>query len=340
MRRLATCAAALLLSVALAPASHAQDQSGQPMRAVGALPSDCLQFLPPGATGGLMDWKALVWVEHCDRIKRLQRISSALPPNERPQFYDGTILARELPGYVGIDVPVLRVVFPDRSFFATNESVVKPGAFSVARIVAESLRKEPPDVVMFVAGHADARASRTYNEALSIDRSNALAAAILQFGTGDASVWRVGFGEDLPLVAGASEAAYDKNRRIEFLFSARSEALGVWMARNQKDDLCQGRTRSEIDRCKQALTFQPTYEVVELVPATRTRAEPRRGRSRSTGSDRGERRSSRSSAGSRAAVTTSAQSSSAVETSRGGSTQLNLSRGRKIALDLTRGKSN
>ena len=242
------------------------------MRPLGAQPEDCLEYLDAKSSGAY-DWTDLVWVEHCDRIKRLQRISAELPVNQQPQFYDGTVLARDLPGSINIDVPILRVVFPDRSFFDTNQSSVKASAIVVARIIAESLGKEPPDVVMFVAGHADARASRRYNQVLSIDRANALAEVVLGLGTGDASVWRVGFGEDLPLVAGGERGQLRMiaTGEIEFLFSARPEALAVWMSRAQTSELCQGRTRREIDACKRSLNLTRPYEVVEIVSKPRQR---------------------------------------------------------------------
>jgi outer membrane protein OmpA-like peptidoglycan-associated protein len=241
-----------------------ETRSGR-MFVVQSVPQDCLSLMPRALRSGIQDWRSLVSVEHCDRIRRLQRISESLPPDERPVFYDGSVLASALPPSIGIDIPILRVVFPDRVFFDTDSTVLKPAAMEVARIIAESLRHEPPDVVMFVAGHADARASRTYNAALSVDRANALAETVLDLGVNVGTVWRVGFGEDLPLVAGDSEWAYGQNRRIEFLFAARPEALAVWLSRDQVNETCQGRTRRETERCRSAMQIdEPVY--VDVVP--------------------------------------------------------------------------
>lgn len=223
----------------------------------------CDKFVPNTAPGELLDWRDTVRLEHCDRMSRLQRISryaSGAPP----QFFEVTLSEERLPPSFDVEVPLLRVVFPERVFFDTDEALLRPEAMEVVRVVSRSLRLEPPDVALFVAGHADARGSRAYNQNLSIDRANAVAAAIRAEGVNVASVWRVGFGEDMPLVAGDSMEAYGQNRRVEFLFAARPEAVAVWLADAQVDLLCQGRTRREMDDCRASLDLRQDYLAVEV----------------------------------------------------------------------------
>ena len=247
--------------------------AGQPARAEqmrrALAPADCLEYLEYISSSGIMDWRDMVEVEHCDRIKRLERISQ-LSLGAEPQFFDANIAASRLPPNVGVRIPLLRVVFPERVFFDTDSSRLRPEAWEVARIIAENLQSEPPDVVVFVAGHADERGDRAYNENLSIDRANALAEAILGYGVNVASVWRIGFGEDLPLVAGSNDYAYGQNRRIEFIFAARPEPVAVWMADQQIDMLCQGKTSRETAKCKKQLDFKKGYEAVEVVQGHQT----------------------------------------------------------------------
>ncbi|MFN3314239.1 MAG: OmpA family protein, partial [Hyphomonas sp.] len=195
--------------------------------------------------GGVVElgWRDTIELEHCDRMKRLERIAKIQGLGAKPEFYDASIAAHRLPPDVGVRIPLLRVVFPDRVFFDTDKSTLRPEAVEVVRIVAESLQHEPPDVALFIAGHADERGASDYNLNLSIDRADALADAILDYGVEVASVWRVGFGEDLPLVAGSNEYAWGQNRRIEFLFAARPEAIAVWAGEDQVDLLCQSTNR-------------------------------------------------------------------------------------------------
>ncbi|TKV41570.1 hypothetical protein A0U87_20655 [Sphingobium sp. MP9-4] len=68
-----------------------------------------------------------------------------------------------LPANIAADVPALRVVFLERTtFFDTDSARLRPVAIEIAALIAENLRKEPPDVALFVAGHVDARGSYDY----------------------------------------------------------------------------------------------------------------------------------------------------------------------------------
>lgn len=199
-------------------------------------------------------------------MKRLRRLSEVLPPDQRPRFYEGVVPASRLPSSFGTDLPVLRVVFPDRTFFDTGRYVLRPEARRVAAIIAESLRREPPDVAMFVAGHADSRGSDEMNEILSINRANAVARNIFRQGVNLSSIWRIGFGEDMPLYSGSSDADFARNRRVEFLFSAKPEAVGIWLADQQFGELCQASNAAEAAACRDKLKFRAGYEAVNLNP--------------------------------------------------------------------------
>lgn len=255
----------------------------QAMHEVRSVPVDCRDLKDASQQTGLQSWQAFVRMEHCDRIKRLVRLSADLPPNRRPVFFEGVVPASRLPPGFGVDVPVLRVVFPDHVFFDTARSELRHEADPLVAIVAESLRREPPDVALFVAGHADRRGDGRYNQALSIDRANVLAEAIFNAGIAYSSIWRIGFGEDMPLDPGDDQAALDRNRRIEFLFAAKPEAVGVWMADQQLSELCQARDSLEAQRCKAKLDLRRDYEAVEIVRRPPVRIDTRRPSSRSIG---------------------------------------------------------
>ena len=274
-RHVLSAATVVALAVAACIPAPAQAQS---MTQVRSVPVDCRDLKQANGTGGIQPWQAFVRMEHCDRIKRLVRLSAELPANRQPVFYEGIVPANRLPPGFGVDLPVLRVVFPDHVFFDTAQSRLRPEADPLVFIVAESLRREPPDVALFVAGHADKRGEARYNEALSIDRANVLAEAIFAQGIANSSIWRIGFGEDMPLVPGDDENSLDQNRRIEFLFASKPEAVGVWMADQQLSELCQARTQVEAERCKAMLKLRSDYEAVEIVRRPPTRVDPNPGR--------------------------------------------------------------
>jgi outer membrane protein OmpA-like peptidoglycan-associated protein len=219
-------------------------------------PDNCVSHLSPGATG-LLTWRDTVWVEHCDRIRRLWNLSSRSDLGPSPEFYDGNVEARLLPPSMGMDLPLLRVVFPERVFFDTGKSELRPEALEVVRIIARNLQLEPPDTVLFVAGHADARGGNDYNLNLSVERANAVAEAILEQGVNVAQVWRVGFGEEMPLRAGDIESAWGQNRRVEFLFAAQPEVIAAWMVTEQLSLLCQGVSEAETQTCRRQINPAP-----------------------------------------------------------------------------------
>lgn len=276
----ARIAFAIIAAFVCLPLTPLQAQSSRP---IGPLPSDCLSLFDNKRVAGLATWQSTVALEHCDRIKRLQRLSAMLPAEERPQFYESIIPRYRLPVDFGVDIPVLRVVFPDRVFFDTAKSSLRPEAQEIASIIAESLRREPPDVTLFVAGHADSRGDSDFNELLSISRADAVASTIFRYGINLGTVWRIGFGEDMPLVAGDNAEAWGQNRRIEFLFSARPEPIGVWLSDQQMPGLCQSRSSAESARCKANLQVRPGYEaarVQNVDPGTRKPVLPTRPRQR------------------------------------------------------------
>lgn len=252
----------LFIAATTAPA-HAQA-----MREVFELPADCTFAVTSQLQGSPDDWKFTARLEHCDRIKRLTRLSETLAPDQRPRFYEGVVPASRLPSAFGVDLPVLRVVFPERTFFDTGKSNLRPEARRIAALVSESLRKEPADVAMFVAGHADIRGSDDQNEALSINRADAVARDIFQRGVNSTSIWRIGFGEDMPLFGGNTDADFALNRRVEFLFSAKPEVVAVWLADQQFGELCQSRSDVDSNACKSGLKFRDDYEAekVDLNP--------------------------------------------------------------------------
>lgn len=67
-------------------------------------------------------------------------------------------------------------------------------------------------------GHTDERGGREYNLALGQKRAEAVRRALSVLGVADAQMEAVSFGQEKPAVAGADEAAYEKNRRVEFTY--------------------------------------------------------------------------------------------------------------------------
>ena len=240
--------------------------SAEVMREVVELPTDCADALPLQIRGTLQPWQVFVRLEHCDRMKHLSNLSAMLPPDQRPRFYEGVVPASRLPSEFGIDLPVLRVVFPERTFFNTGSAALRPEADQIARIITGLLRKTAPDVAVFVAGHADFRGESAANDVLSERRATAVARQILASGVTTFQIWRIGFGEDMPLYGGMSDYDLAMNRRVEFLFAAKPEAVGIWLADQQSEELCQSSDTDQLEVCRRNLAFRSGYDAEVVNP--------------------------------------------------------------------------
>jgi outer membrane protein OmpA-like peptidoglycan-associated protein len=235
------------------------------LRAILAFPVPVIAALLP--TGGaardmVLSWQETVQIEHRDRTERLRRLSDqALAAS--PRFFEERVSRGELPATFGTDIPVLRVVFPQRVFFDTDAFAVRAEAQAVIDVVAAALRREASDTAVFIAGHTDDRGSDAYNYALSVKRADSVAQALAARGVRQASVWRVGFGEAIPVVPNTSDTAMGRNRRVEFLFGRKAEAVGVWLAK-QETRVCAGAGESQRAECLRAFAALPRVEAAPV----------------------------------------------------------------------------
>ena len=215
----------------------------------------------------IYDWKETVRLEHQDRKRRFERLSEKSIIGT-PVFYDDWIKAAELPD-LGTDIPVLRVVLPQRVFFDTDRSTLRPEAEAVIAFIAENLKRDVPDVALFVAGHADSRGSDGYNYTLSVERADAVSRALFSKGIGTAMIWRIGFGEAVPIKPNTSDANMAENRRVEFLLASRPEAVAIWLAR-QSVGVCSNTVPSERDKCRDKIDMMPPLTAVPVLNARRS----------------------------------------------------------------------
>lgn len=204
-----------LAAVSILPNSTARSQTAGPSAST-------------SSTQPFFDWRETVRLEHVDRMRRFERLA-AQGLIGSPAFYEALISKQDLKAF-GLDIPVLRIVFPQRVFFDTDKSEIRPEGNQVVDIVAADLRKDVPDVAVFIAGHTDSRGSDEYNYALSVRRADAVARALFSRGIGNSSLWRVGFGKAVPIKPNTTPDNMAQNRRVEFLFAAKADAIAVWLS--------------------------------------------------------------------------------------------------------------
>ncbi|ODA65982.1 Outer membrane porin F precursor [Methyloligella halotolerans] len=107
----------------------------------------------------------------------------------------------------------------------------------IIEAVAASLRKEPPDVALVIAGHTDSVGTEGYNRALGLARARTVAQALVTEDLPQIRIFSVSFGEAVPIAPNASAAGRAQNRRVEFLFAAHSNAIAFWLSK-QNASVC------------------------------------------------------------------------------------------------------
>ncbi|WP_232629201.1 OmpA family protein [Methylobacterium sp. Leaf118] len=220
-----------------------------------ALAALLLGPLPAGGQDRILSWTDTVTMEHEDRLARLRSLAGrrlgAVPRIETYRI-DPSSLPRSIP----VAIPISRWVFDQKVFFDTASDVLRPEGQAVIDVVAEVLRGEAADTAVFVAGHTDSRSEDDYNYALSVRRARSVALALHARKVRQAQIWQVGFGEAIPLAPNTSEAGMARNRRVEFLFGRKAEAVGVWLSR-QRDLVCLGASEAQREVCLAAFERLP-----------------------------------------------------------------------------------
>ncbi len=122
-------------------------------------------------------------------------LAAALDPNGA--------LARERSVYFAFD---------DSSFRAQDKAVVELQGQYLA---------QHPDVHVTIAGNTDERGGSEYNLALGQRRAQSVKTALGLLGVKDAQVEPVSYGKEKPKATGHDEAAWQQNRRADFVYPAR-----------------------------------------------------------------------------------------------------------------------
>ena len=101
--------------------------------------------------------------------------------------------------------------------FDYDSFVVRADARPVIESHARFLQANKQRKAM-LEGHTDERGGREYNLALGQKRAEAVQRALVLLGVPDNQVEAVSYGKEKPAAQGADEAAWAKNRRVEFKY--------------------------------------------------------------------------------------------------------------------------
>ena len=83
------------------------------------------------------------------------------------------------------------------------------------------IMKENSGLAVQIEGHCDERGGIQYNLALGEKRANAVAQQLMAAGIGKSRIATISMGKEKPLVMGSNEEAWAKNRRANFMITAK-----------------------------------------------------------------------------------------------------------------------
>ncbi|OJY78290.1 MAG: hypothetical protein BGP12_00075 [Rhodospirillales bacterium 70-18] len=190
--------------------------------------SGCVQpYIGPSAApdtqpSGLATQDQTARIEEQDRIRRFQRLAEMqgvqAPRVEQVLLPPGSV------DFMSGPVPVVRVVFPERAFFAFDSSTPLPGSGRIFDLIVENMKHDVPDAALTVLGHTDAIGTDAYNIALSRRRAEAVMAALVARGVNSSQLSEVAIGKRQPIAPNNTTEGRALNRRVEFLVSPAMSA--------------------------------------------------------------------------------------------------------------------
>jgi hypothetical protein len=120
-------------------------------------------------------------------------------------------------------------------------------------------------VAVFIAGHTDWIGSEEYNLQLGLRRARSVASALAELGVAQAQIFAISFGKAVPIADNNTPEGREKNRRVEFLFSARPQAIAAYLSGlHAQSCMAQGAT----DNCPKSLAFRAESVELESEPKT------------------------------------------------------------------------
>jgi peptidoglycan-associated lipoprotein len=102
-------------------------------------------------------------------------------------------------------------------YFDFDSSEIRPEFVSAIAAHAKALSANA-SIRVRLEGHTDERGSPEYNIGLGERRSQAVRRALMLQGVAESQLSTVSYGEERPAVAGETEEAWAKNRRVEFIY--------------------------------------------------------------------------------------------------------------------------
>ncbi len=136
---------------------------------------------------------------------------------DEPEVYNNVDDDDGCPDEGRVKLEKKEIVILEKVFFDTNKAIIKERSLPLLDDVAAILIKFPRIKKLEVQGHTDEVGSDEHNMKLSRARAAAVTAYLVSKGVEESRLVPVGYGETMPLDPGKNKAAYEKNRRVQFV---------------------------------------------------------------------------------------------------------------------------
>ncbi len=136
-------------------------------------------------------------------------------PNE-PETFNGFEDEDGCPDKGSVVIQDNNILILEKIKFKTGSAEILPASNSILDMVSIALQHHPEFDLLEIAGHADERSTDEYNLRLTQLRVDSVMRAIVARGIAASRLRSKGYGEYCPEDPGHNEAAWEKNRRVEF----------------------------------------------------------------------------------------------------------------------------
>ena len=136
-------------------------------------------------------------------------------PNE-PETYNGKDDADGCPDQGDVVLTDTDIKILKKVYFEYDSAVIKEVSYDILDAVAATINNNPQIELLEIQGHADERGDDDYNLRLTADRAASVVSYLVKKGVKPKKLRSMGYGEYCPVDKGHNEAAWEKNRRVEF----------------------------------------------------------------------------------------------------------------------------
>ena len=126
---------------------------------------------------------------------------------------------------IAVTVKRDRIDLSDNIYFELDSAVISGESFGLLDAVSAALQAHPEVLLVRIEGHTDSRGEAAYNQTLSESRSASVVAYLVKAGIPADRLLASGFGESVPVNPAETEAAWEANRRVEFLVAKHVEDM-------------------------------------------------------------------------------------------------------------------